>query len=53
MADPGILRGGLELVPPLPGIIDHRFSRDTEMPSSDIIVFKRNYAVARLAVYIG
>ncbi len=34
---------------------DHRFSRDTEMPTSDITVFKRNDidAVTRLAVYIG
>ena len=32
---------------------DHRFSRDTEMPTSDISFQKNNDAVARLAVYIG
>ncbi len=33
---------------------DHRFSRDTEMPTSDIsFQLKNNDAVARLAVYIG
>ena len=32
---------------------DHRFSRDTEMPTSDISFQKNNNAVARLAVYIG
>ncbi len=32
---------------------DHRFSRDTEMPTSDINCQKNNDAVARLAVYIG
>ncbi len=29
---------------------DHRFTKDTEMPNSVTIVFKRNDAVARLAV---
>ena len=32
---------------------DHRFSRDTEMPTSGISFQKNNDAVARLAVYIG
>ena len=32
---------------------DHRLSRDTEMPTSDISFQKNNDAVARLAVYIG
>ncbi len=32
---------------------DHRFSRDTEIPTSDISFQKNNDAVARLAVYIG
>ena len=32
---------------------DHRFSRDTEMLTSDISFQKNNDAVARLAVYIG